>query len=181
MYGRVAGVCLATTLFICGIAGFPTPPSSLPASTGSLELTEDGSGNVPRLAPGASIEVRGGGFAADAAVTVAVYSQPRALGETFADGKGEIDVDVKLPADLPEGQHTVTALGLGPNGSAVVLTQAIVVGGASSASELAYTGFSVLTYLAAAVFLVVVGLVLVRTGLMRRRLLPEHGDDRRVG
>ncbi|MGK5110402.1 hypothetical protein [Geodermatophilus sp. CPCC 205506] len=180
MYNKVAGICLATALFICGVAGFPTPPSALPASTGTLVMTEGGHASAVHFAPGAEIALRGGGFAAGAAVTVAVYSRPQALLTTKADGSGVIDVSVELPADLAPGRHTLVALGLGPDGTAISLQSPITVVAANPAAQLAYTGFNVLTYLVAGLALIVVGLVLLRTGLMRRRLVPASTGGERV-
>ena len=176
MYGRAAGLCLATALFICGVAGFPTPPSSVPASTGTLVLSSHGSDQVPTFAPGARIQLEGGGFADEASVTVAVYSRTTSLAQTVADGSGRIDVEVRLPRDLSQGAHTLVALGVGPDGQGVALTAPIKVA-AVPAAQLAYTGFDVLTYLAAGVFLIVAGLVLLRTGVMRRRLMPVRVGD----
>ena len=177
MYGRVTGVCLATALFICGVIGFPTPPSTVPAATGSLTMTQGAAGEAAAFTPGASISLKGGGFAADAAVTVAIYSQPRALAQTMADASGNLDVTVRLPGDLPTGRHTLVALGVGPDGSAVALTVPITVANGSGAAELAYTGFNVLAYLAGGVLLLVVGLVMLRTGIMRRRLVPVGAPE----
>lgn len=177
MYGKAAGLCLATALFICGVAGFPTPPSSLPASTGSLTLTEGSSGQAPTFAPGATIDVRAGDFADEASVTVAIYSRPVSLAHAIADPSGRVDVEVQLPADLAPGSHTLVALGLGPDGQGMALTAPITVAVANPTAQLAYTGFAVLAYLGAGVLLVVVGLVLVRTGVMRRRLMPAGADD----
>ena len=152
MYGRVAGICLATTMFICSVAGFPTAPSSLPASSGSLTLTQGG-GSGGTFAPGASIEVQGGGFASDAPVTVAIYSQPESLAETAADDQGHLDVTVQLPATLEAGRHTLAALGNSAKGTGIALTAPITVvtAGAASAAgspaQLAWTGFNLVSFL----------------------------------
>jgi hypothetical protein len=177
VYGKAAGLCLATALFICGVAGFPTPPSSVPASTGTLVLSTNGHGQVPTFTPGALIQLEGGGFADEASVTVAVYSRPTSLAQTVADGSGRVDVEVRLPRDLSPGRHTLVALGVGPEGQGVALTAPIRVANANAAAQLAYTGFDVLTYLAAGIFMVVLGLVLLRTGVMRRRLMPVRAGD----
>ena len=177
MYGKAAGLCLATALFICGVAGFPTPPSSLPASTGALMMTEGGGGQAPSFTPGARIQVRGDGFAPGASVTVAIYSRPDALDRTVADALGAVDLTVRLPREIAPGAHTLVALGVGPDGAAVALTAPITVAKTVPGAELAYTGFNVLTYLAAGVLMLVVGLILLRTGIMRRQLLPARADD----
>lgn len=177
MYGRVTGICLATTLFICGVAGFPTAPSSVPASSGSLTLTQGG-GSGGTFAPGASIELQGSGFAPDAAVTVAIYSQPESLAETAADHQGHLDVTVQLPATLETGRHTLVALGVSAHGTGMALTAPITVTTAAASSagsapaQLAWTGFNLIAYLMTGLVLVVAGLVLIRTAGMRRRLVP---------
>jgi hypothetical protein len=181
VYGRVAGICLATTLFICSVAGFPMAPSALPASSGALTLTHGG-GPGGTFAPGASIEVQGSGFAPEAPVTVAMYSEPESLAETAADPQGHLDVTVKLPATLKAGRHTLVALGASANGTGIALTAPITVATAaavsavSSPAQLAWTGFNLVSYLIAGLVLVVAGLVLVRTVGMRRRLVPASGS-----
>jgi hypothetical protein len=179
VYGRAVGICLATTLFICSVAGFPVPPSSLPASSGNLTLSAGGGGDVPVLSPGAEVEVSGAGFADGASVTVAVYSEPQSLAEVVAGSDGAIDTTVQLPRGLSEGRHTLAAFGVSPGGTGMSLQGGFTVRSAAVATgpTLAYTGFHLLIYLAGGLGLVVVGLVLVRTAAMRRRLLPVVGPQ----
>jgi hypothetical protein len=57
-----------------------------------------------------------------------------------------------------------------------VLQAPIRIADPNPAVQLAYTGFNVLTWLAAAALCIIVGLVLVRTGMMRRRLAPARSE-----
>lgn len=165
-----AGVCAATALFVCGVTGFPTPPGSVPASEGNLSL---GSGSSATFAPGAKLQLSGAGFKSNAAVTVAMYSQPRQLGTTVASGAGAISTAVTLPTDLT-GTHTVVALGLAPDGTAHnVQARVTVAAGPGQIARLATTGANTAGMAAGALGMIVAGFALVRGARYRRPLLPR--------
>lgn len=171
-YGKpLAGVCVATALFVCGATGFPNPPSSVPPSSGTLVLA----GGSTTVAPGATLTISGGGFAGDAAVTVAVYSSPQVLDHVVADASGSVAATVTLPSGL-SGQHTVTALGDGPGNVPHALTATVDVEAAvtGSGSSLPYTGFDVLEWTLGGLALILAGFALMRTAVFRRRLLPAR-------
>lgn len=172
-YGKpVAGVCLATALFVCGAGGYPAAPSTLPPSSGSLSTA----GASTTVAPGATLTVSGGGFASHAAVTMAVYTSPQLLDHVVADARGHVTDTVTLPKNL-RGEHTITALGDGPNRTPHVLTYHVKVAAASASAPtaLASTGFKAMEWILGGLALIVAGFALIRTAMFRRRLLPDRG------
>lgn len=173
-YGKpLAGFCAATALFLCGLAGFPLAPDTLPPATGSLQLSVEAGRPVVTLAPGATVQLAGGGFADEAAVTIAVYSDPTGLGTTTADTGGEIDTSVTLPGTLV-GEHTITALGNAPDGSAHSLQATVTLARAVPAvgSELPVTGLRATAVAAGGLGLIVVGFAFIRTAVYRRKFRP---------
>jgi len=185
-YGKpLAGVCASTALFVCGAGGFPVAPSSLPPSTGALALSGSTT-STSALTAGSTIRISGGGFARDAAVTVTVYSAPTPLGTAVADASGHLSTSVTLPTALV-GHHTVTALGLAPDGSPNAIEARVDIVSASSSgagapprsepaahpvAQLPFTGLNVAGMLAGGLGLVVAGFALIRTAVYRRRFLP---------
>lgn len=170
-YGRpVAGVCVATALFACGASGFPNAPAQLPPASAQLSLA----GGSATVAPGARLSLSGGGFVADAAVTIAIYSSPNVLDHVVADAHGNVSATVTLPSSL-RGEHTVTALGNSPTDSARVLTAAVDIEAATgSSSSLAQTGFSVMEWILGGLALLIAGFAFLRTAAFGRRLRPAR-------
>lgn len=172
-YARpAAGFCVAAALFTCGATGFPDAPATLPPSSGQLVL---GSNATTTLAPGATVQVSGDGFASMAAVTVAVYSTPSTLGHVVADSTGHVDATVQLPNDLT-GTHTLTAVGNAPDNSGRAIEAQVQITSAGTAitdgAQLAYTGFDATAWALGALGMLVTGFILIRTTVFRRRFLP---------
>lgn len=76
-----------------------------------------------------------GGYAAFAVVTFIVESEPVLLGTAAADDQGQVSGTFELPADLEPGEHTVSAIGVGPDGEPVVSQQTIKVAEPEEADE----------------------------------------------
>lgn len=169
-----AGICVSTAVFACGAVGFPVAPQELPPSTGELVLDVRNEGPLD-LAPGAELTLSGGGFADHAAVTVAIYSSPTDLASVVSDNEGEIDAVVALPEDL-RGEHTVAAIGNGPQGELVSLQAAVSIKAAPTAATgetLPRTGLSLAVMAIGGMGMLLAGFVLVRTVAFRRKFLPS--------
>lgn len=95
---------------------------------------EDGRGR-PSVAPGRTFRVVGGGFAPGAEVTITIESEPLELVVTRADGRGDVDVEVSVPASFPAGEHTVKATGPSTTGASLVLAQPVEVAAAGPADD----------------------------------------------
>jgi titin len=95
-------------------------PARPPASALDLSTTE---GAISTAAPGQEIVLVGRGFAPYSTVTLVIYSTPRVLGTVVADGDGNFEDPVRVPADLAAGVHTILATGVDPDGN--VLSRAL--------------------------------------------------------
>lgn len=170
----LAGVCVSTAVFVCGAMGFPTAPDELPPSSGAVVLNAS-AGSPLDLAPGADLDIRGSGFADFAAVTVAVYSTPTDLARVVSDDDGEINTVVSLPKDLV-GDHTLTAIGNGPQGEPVSLQARVSIETAPASTggvtSLPQTGLNLAGIALGGLGLLLAGFVLIRTAVFRRKLLP---------
>jgi lysophospholipase L1-like esterase len=86
-------------------------------------------GNTLQARPGVPLQVSSGGHLQGALVVVGVESTPQALGSAWADADGRVTIDVRLPEDLPDGDHTLWTSGLDADGSLAVQTRALTVVG----------------------------------------------------
>ena len=73
---------------------------------------------------GASVEgrsaiVEAAGLQPGSGVQVMLYSDPQVIGTGVADAAGNAAIATQIPGGLPPGQHTVMAVGMGPNGNPV--------------------------------------------------------------
>lgn len=171
MYRGVTGLCLATVLFVCSALGFPIAPADQPAADGALVL---GSGTTAHVSPGGRVTVSGTCFAPDANVTFALYPGGQEVGTATASEEGTVTASVAVPSGLSTAS-TLVALGNAPDGGSCVLegslTPVVATSGGAPAA-LARTGASILLLTLGGVVLLLSGLVLVRTAVLRRRLLP---------
>jgi len=89
----------------------------------------------------------GSGYLPFSTVTLVVYSEPQVVGTVVADENGNFTVDVTIPANLVNGEHSLVATGVDAVGNPYVLRADFTVSGgiASSAQPggLAYTGASI--------------------------------------
>lgn len=108
--------------------------------------------------PGDPVLIAGDGFAADSMVVVTIESTPRTLDRVRADGDGGISLEVTIPDDMPAGQHTLKATGVAPDGSPLVLSVPITVGGEiGDTQELASTGLNTAAAVAVGMTLAALG------------------------
>ena len=73
---------------------------------------------------GASVEgrsaiVEAAGLQPGSSVQVMLYSDPQVIGTGVADASGNAAIATQIPGGLPPGQHTIMAVGTGPNGNTV--------------------------------------------------------------
>ena len=73
---------------------------------------------------GASVEgrsaiVEAAGLQPGSGVQVMLYSDPQVIGTGVADAAGNAAIATQIPGGLPPGQHTIMAVGTGPNGNPV--------------------------------------------------------------
>ncbi len=113
-----------------GVVASPPVPAQLPESSGALRV---GAGGAGVLTAGDVVDVSGAGYLPRSTVTVVVYSTPTVLDGLVTKADGSFDTDVTLPADLPEGAHTLVATGVDPDGRTWTLTQPIIAGKAAAA------------------------------------------------
>lgn len=174
-YGTpMAGICLATALFLCGLTGYPVTPAELPLADANMTAVPDAS----TFSPGDTFEVTGDGFRDGAAITISLYSDPLLLSEVVAAADGTMVAEVTIPPDAPPGNHTISAIGLAPSGDARALAMQIQV---SSSGALPMTGLDTVGVLLIGLGLVVLGFVLIRSTVFGRPFLPSKGETAPVG
>ncbi|TFV87163.1 GDSL-type esterase/lipase family protein [Blastococcus sp. CT_GayMR16] len=88
-------------------------------------------GNTLQARPGVPLQITSGGHLQGSLVVVGVQSTPQALGSAWADADGRVTVDVQLPENLPDGEHTLWTSGLDPDGQLSIDTQQLDVGGSA--------------------------------------------------
>lgn len=141
------------------------------------------------VAPGQAVPLSGGGFEPGTLVQIFLHSQPILLETIHASSTGAIAAQVRIPASVASGHHTLEARGAGPGGGTVLLTRSITVraagsaapqaaaasphtsggGGSSSGGGLPFTGYPAAIVGLAGAVLLVAGVVL-RVRSRRRRL-----------
>lgn len=117
--------------------------------------------DIVSVLPGLPYRVTGAGFAPGQTVVVSVASTPRALATAVADESGTVTATVRVPENLPPGDHTLFASGFTPDGALQVIGRPIDVSGPSLAGPA--------TVGAGALLVLLAGGLLLRTGLRRRR------------
>jgi hypothetical protein len=114
-----------------GVVASPPVPARVPEASGALQVPAADAG---ALTPGGSVALSGSGFLTRSTVTLVVYSTPTVLNTLVTQADGSFDANVTLPADLPEGSHTLVATGVDPTGQTWTLTQGITTRNADPAS-----------------------------------------------
>ena len=99
----------------------PAAAQQYPPAVNSLTISD----TTPT--PGQTITIEGRTFAAGSTVTVTMESDPVTLGTAVADDQGVFTLQATIPIDTALGQHTITAAGQAPDGSALVLSATITV------------------------------------------------------
>jgi hypothetical protein len=166
-YGKpLAGVCLATAVFVCSAIGAPSLPGSPPPPNAPLTLTS--SGGSATLTAGTTVTMRGSGFAPNANISIGIYSSPIRLDAVTADATGAFSDAVSIPASF-SGSHTLVAEGNAPDGSPRVLSSSITVRAAATSGSLPFTGARTALLALSGLGLVVAGFALVRAAALARR------------
>ncbi|CCH85788.1 exported protein of unknown function [Modestobacter italicus] len=129
---------------VTGVVPAPTVAKSVPAGNAELKSKD---GSVDKVTAGQKMTFVGSGYLPFSTVTLVVYSEPQVVGTVVADENGNFTVDVTIPANLVNGEHSLVATGVDANGNPYVLRADFTVSGgvASSAQPggLAYTGASI--------------------------------------
>jgi hypothetical protein len=164
-YGDIGSVAPADG----GLTPITCPASPTTPTTPTITLS------VSRVTAGAPVSLHAAGFAPGEIIEVSLHSTPIALGTLTADGEGEVDGTVTIPADVEPGDHTLLLVGL-TSGSRV--SAPLEVLGATTAPgeprAIPATGSASGGLAAVGMSLVLAGLALVAGG--RRRALATVGD-----
>ncbi len=132
---------LPSAMVSAGKTPEPKLPATVPAAQGELEVPADQQGP---MAVGTEITLRGTGYLPFSTVTVAIYSEPQVLTSVVTDATGSFEVTVTIPEGLANGDHTLVASGVDPDGNVRYLALPVTVtGGITGAGGLAYTGFDI--------------------------------------
>jgi hypothetical protein len=100
------------------------------------------------------VRIKASGYKPLSIVKVTIFSDPIELGSVTADGNGDIDVTVQIPASLPEGDHNIVSSGIDINGIPYATNSPVNV---ASPRVLAFTGSNSGNLAVVAGILVVVG------------------------
>ncbi len=123
--------------------------------------------DVGQIAPGESLEVRGGNIGTDLVVRVELAANGRVipLGEAVCDGHGDFAQTFVLPADLASGVYTLQVVDPSSPGPEVVM--------ASTQLSVRTTGWTRLIGIGALIAFSVVALITAGFVLLKRR---RHED-----
>lgn len=159
----------------------PAAPPAIPATAPEPDGTLSAPAGASTPDAGETITVSGSGFAPNSEVTVVIYSSPQTLGTTVTDQAGAFSTAVTIPAGL-SGAHTITSLGIDPDGEARVLALGVTIAGSTTSTStgdgsgsggLAVTGAPVVTIL-------LTGILLIAGGAAGRFLGRGPGRRREV-
>lgn len=124
-------------------------------STGALILESDRTAHV-----------EGTGFKPNSDVEVYLFSNPRHVGTVRTDNSGNFNGNLAIPNDVPAGRHTLQSNGFSTTGQVRSLSLGVRL---NENSELASTGFNLMTPLSLAVMMLTAGLVLANSPYFRKR------------
>ncbi|GAB3830399.1 fibronectin type III domain-containing protein [Dactylosporangium cerinum] len=157
-------------------AAAPEIPATPPVTDEKLDTPQ--SDDKP-TAPGATITLKGSGYAPNSTVELIVYSSPVSLGTVVTDDKGEFSVDVVVPPSLPVGDHTRAAVGADKDGNVRAMRLDVTVAPAAPATPatpatppLAVTGAATAVTAEAGLLMLLLGAGLVRASRTRRLAPP---------
>jgi hypothetical protein len=95
-------------------------------STSGEPLELDESGNLV-LNSDRLVQFQGTGFAPGSIIKVWLFSDPASIADVTADQNGSFIGSAQLPADIPQGDHTVQLNGLSTNGQIRSIALGVVV------------------------------------------------------
>ncbi len=153
----------------CDISRFKNPDGSLD-TTGYLECFAP-SVTPTTVAPGGTVQFKGGGYKSNSTVQIQLVcgtADPVVLGTTTANGEGNVDVTVTIPANTSPGSCQIEGVGVDPNGNPLTVVLGITVTTASTGT-LPRTGSDTGEYLGLAIALIALGSAAV-WGARRERL-----------
>lgn len=83
--------------------------------------------DTARTQAGGSLAVHADGFLPATTVRIHIESDPRALGTAITDADGAISTVVRLPSDIPTGDHHSVVIGTDPDGNLRAVAGEVVV------------------------------------------------------
>jgi len=89
-------------------------------------LVLDDSGNIV-LNSDRFVQFQGTGFAPGSIIKVWLFSDPSSIADVVADSNGNFTGSAQLPADIPDGEHTVQLNGLSKDGQVRSVSLGVVV------------------------------------------------------
>lgn len=136
------------------VSSTPSDPAVIgtPIADTKGEVTVDGD-----LVPGSSVILTGAGYAADVPeLTIELHSDPVVLGTVATDADGGFTTTVTIPAEVPQGQHSIVVLHEGVEVTSTPVEVAPVAVAAETTAAAAegetvppYTGLAILAVLGA--------------------------------
>src|SRR5690606_23971995 len=111
--GPIVKRVLACAALAVVLLAAPAAAQQYPPAVNSLTISD----TTPT--PGQPITIEGRTFAAGSTVTVAMVSDPVTLGTAVADDQGVFTLQSPITFATALGQHTLTAAGQAPDGSAL--------------------------------------------------------------
>jgi titin len=155
----------------------PTVPAADPSDAPATLTTTQGV--LSQVEPGQQFTVIGSGFLAFSSATVILHSDPLVLGTTVADGNGNVQLTVTLPAAVSAGAHDVVASGVDAGGNVRFIRMPVTVAAATPAvagedssvagDTLAFTGTDASDGVITALLLAGTGALLVLSARRRER------------
>jgi hypothetical protein len=94
--------------------------------TEGTPLVLDDSGNLV-LNSDRFVQFQGTGFAPGSIIKVWLFSDPSSIADVVADSNGNFTGSAQLPADIPDGEHTVQLNGLSKDGQVRSVALGVVV------------------------------------------------------
>jgi hypothetical protein len=157
----------------------PSAPPAIPATAPEPDGTLTAPPGATTPEAGETITISGSGFAPNSEVTLVIYSSPQPLGTAITDQAGTFSKAVTIPSGLT-GSHTITSIGVDPDGVARVLALGVTITGAtadagtdddggSGSGGLAITGAPVVTLLLTGILLIASGAASQFIGRLPRR------------
>ncbi|HVM63620.1 MAG TPA: hypothetical protein VMU14_02080 [Acidimicrobiales bacterium] len=147
----------ASAAATCDISNFKNPDGSLD-TTGYLQCFSP-SVTPTTVAPGGTVEFKGGGFKPGSSVQIELVcgtANPVVVGTVTTNGEGNYDATVTIPTDTPPGSCQLEAVGVDSNGDPLTVVEAIVVT-STSTGTLPVTGSNTGEYLGLAIALIAIG------------------------
>jgi hypothetical protein len=147
----------ASAAATCDISNFKNPDGSID-TTGYLQCFSP-SVTPTTVAPGGTVEFKGGGFKPGSSVQIELVcgsQNPVVVGTVTASSNGNFDANVTIPSDTPPGSCQLQAVGVDGNGDPLTVVLSIVVT-STSGGTLPVTGSNTGEYLGLAIALIALG------------------------